>query len=395
MRNNNSFSFNNEQKEKSNLKLYLSIFLFIVIVMSLLIYQFFSYRLLIKNFTSSFDKNKFSVANNIAVTSENFNPFKMVLLENDLSNYFNNKLNSLSDSIASNKISLDDAIDITKEINRYNLSSIDTSNILTESSNVNSNLTTTFNKAVSLFNAKEYTKAYETFSKITSNDPKYNSALLYLDKCKTYIKSDLLLQIDDLSSKHYYTKALNLIEEVRYILGNDTEINIKIDELKKGRSDYLAKQNEATQTSSSNVINNITSANINNLLIESITPYLIHVDLDNQKTYIYKGTLKNWNLEKTFPCSTGTKGKETPEGVYTIKEKGKWFFSDKYNQGGKYWVQFFGDYLFHSLPYNKEKTDIVDYTLGKPSSHGCIRLKEEDSKWIYDNIPKGSKVIIK
>ena len=28
-------------------------------------------------------------------------------------------------------------------------------------------------------------------------------------------------------------------------------------------------------------------------------------------------------------------------------------------------------------------------------SHGCIRLSVPDSKWIMDNIPNGTKVVIK
>ncbi|HAH78565.1 MAG TPA: L,D-transpeptidase, partial [Ruminococcaceae bacterium] len=32
--------------------------------------------------------------------------------------------------------------------------------------------------------------------------------------------------------------------------------------------------------------------------------------------------------------------------------------------------------------------------LGEPASHGCIRLPVEDAKWIYDNIPEGTKVVI-
>ena len=81
--------------------------------------------------------------------------------------------------------------------------------------------------------------------------------------------------------------------------------------------------------------------------------------------------------------------------IFSIKEKGEWFFSKKYNQGGKYWVQFLGNYLFHSTPFDKDKKTIVDYTLGTPASHGCIRLSVDDSKWLYDNIPKNTKVIIK
>ena len=389
MYNNSSHLFVNNKRNKSNFKLYLSILLFVLIIASVIIYEFFSYKLLVRNFTYYFDEKKFSNANNIVLTTENLNPFKAILLEKDLSQYFNNKLDYLSEAISDEEISLNDALDITKEIYRYNLSSSDNTTLFTNSDNDD------FNKGVSLFNSQQYAKAYDSFNKINSSDSEYKNALSYMDKCKTNIKSDLLNQVDALSSNHYYTKALGLIEDFNYILGNDNEILDKTNEIKNSRSNYLAKQNEAAQAASASIINNISTSNINELVIESLTPYLIHVDLNAQKTYIYNGKLKNWNLEKTFTCSTGIKGEETPQGVYTIKEKGQWFFSEQYNQGGKYWVQFLGDYLFHSLPYNKEKTNIVDYTLGTPASHGCIRLKDEDSKWIYDNIPKGTKVIIK
>ena len=393
MYNNSSHLFvnnkRNNKRNKSNFKLYLSILLFVLIIASVIIYEFFSYKLLVRNFTYYFDEKKFSNANNIILTTENLNPFKAILLEKDLSQYFNNKLDYLSEAISDEEISLNDALDITKEIYRYNLSSSDNTTLFTNSDNDD------FNKGVSLFNSQQYAKAYDSFNKINSSDSEYKNALSYMDKCKTNIKSNLLNQVDELSSNHYYTKALSLIEDVNYILGNDNEILDKTNEIKNNRSNYLAKQNEAEQAASASIINNISTSNINELVIESLTPYLIHVDLNAQKTYIYNGKLKNWNLEKTFTCSTGIKGEETPQGVYTIKEKGQWFFSEQYNQGGKYWVQFLGDYLFHSLPYNKEKTNIVDNTLGTPASHGCIRLKDEDSKWIYDNIPKGTKVIIK
>ena len=60
-----------------------------------------------------------------------------------------------------------------------------------------------------------------------------------MDKCKTNIKSDLLNQVDELSSNHYYTKAFGLIEvDVNYILGNDNEILDKTNEIKNNRSNY-------------------------------------------------------------------------------------------------------------------------------------------------------------
>ena len=57
-------------------------------------------------------------------------------------------------------------------------------------------------------------------------------------------------------------------------------------------------------------------------------------------------------------------------------------------------MQFLGDYLFHSYPYDETQTKVLDYTLGEPSSHGCIRLDTDDAKWIYDNIGLKTKVIL-
>ena len=55
-------------------------------------------------------------------------------------------------------------------------------------------------------------------------------------------------------------------------------------------------------------------------------------------------------------------------------------------------------YLFHSVPtkgdgsYNMKEAAKLGRTQG---SHGCIRLSVPDSKWLMDNIPDGTKVVIK
>ncbi len=133
MYNNSSHLFINTKRNKSNFKLYLSILLFVLIIASVIIYEFFSYKLLVRNFTYYFDEKKFSNANNIILTTENLNPFKAILLEKDLSQYFNNKLDYLSEAISDEEISLNDALDITKEIYRYNLSSSDNTTLFTNS----------------------------------------------------------------------------------------------------------------------------------------------------------------------------------------------------------------------------------------------------------------------
>ena len=134
--------------------------------------------------------------------------------------------------------------------------------------------------------------------------------------------------------------------------------------------------------------------NVNTLNISSDTKYLVYVDLTNQTTNVYKGSTNDWNLIKSFSCSSGTEEEDTPIGIFSVTDRGEWFYSKEYEQGGKYWVQFFGDYLFHSYPYDETQTEVLDYTLGEPSSHGCIRLDTDDAKWIYDNIDLNTKVII-
>ena len=233
-------------------------------------------------------------------------------------------------------------------------------------------------------------------SKKTKKENNISSANLELSNLFfNSIKNNILSESNNLCNVNYYTKALNFIDYSSSILKQDEDIISLKKSINNKKSEYLSSSSNPSMTTSASILNGISIATINSLSIESLTPYLIHVDIATQKTYIYEGSKNKWNLVKSFLCSTGIKGEDTPSGIYTIKERGNWFFSEKYNQGGRYWVQFFNDYLFHSTPYNKEQTQIVDNTLGTPSSHGCIRLSEEDSKWIYDNIPSGSKVIIK
>ena len=216
-----------------------------------------------------------------------------------------------------------------------------------------------------------------------------------MNKSRKNIKENVFKYCDELVNNDYYSNALSIIDENNLLIKNDIDVKNKILEIKNKQQEYFDKNSEVIEASSFALVRDITPNNINTLNIQSDTQYLINVDINNQKTYIYKGKEDNWSLVKTFPCSTGIHGEETPKGSFTTKEKGDWFFSDKYDQGGKYWTQIVGDILFHSVPFARDKSTVLDYTLNEPSSHGCIRLSITDSKWIYNNVPKGSKVIIK
>lgn len=97
-------------------------------------------------------------------------------------------------------------------------------------------------------------------------------------------------------------------------------------------------------------------------------------------------------------ASGGLKNSFTPKGVFRIEEgrRGEWAYVPRFQQGMKYWVGFKGSYLFHSIPFTEDKEIIEEEAkkLGEPSSHGCIRLPINISKYIYDEVPDGALVII-
>lgn len=125
----------------------------------------------------------------------------------------------------------------------------------------------------------------------------------------------------------------------------------------------------------------------------SSSKYAIDVNVSTQKVRIYE----NGQLLKEWLASTGSNN-STPLGDFVIENRGEWFFSEKYQQGGKWWVSFkdHGVYLFHSLPMDRNKNLLADEAakLGTPVSHGCIRLQEANARWIYDHIPEGTSVHI-
>lgn len=123
------------------------------------------------------------------------------------------------------------------------------------------------------------------------------------------------------------------------------------------------------------------------------TPLSIKVSLSNQKVYIIDA---GGVMVKTFTCSSGGSGNETPKGTYSVGGRGKSFYSSTVGEGGYYWTRFYGDFLFHSIPFDEhykiKPSEAAD--LGKAVSHGCVRLALNDAKWIYEHIPDGTKVVI-
>lgn len=125
----------------------------------------------------------------------------------------------------------------------------------------------------------------------------------------------------------------------------------------------------------------------------SSTNNYILVNLSQQRVYIFYGTDHNWKLINTFSCGSGTAATPTVMGHFCVGVKGLYFKSGT-SVYCKYFSQISGNYLFHSILYDKNG-NVLDGNLGAVESHGCIRLALENAKYIYDNIPIGSEIWIK
>ncbi|MFT8316150.1 MAG: L,D-transpeptidase family protein [Clostridium sp.] len=143
------------------------------------------------------------------------------------------------------------------------------------------------------------------------------------------------------------------------------------------------------------VVSNANSANVENIVnqvdTQSYTNYYIMVNIAQQTVYIFNGTNRNWKLINSFQCASGTGGTPTVLGHFFVGIKGPQFKSGEAIL--KYYTQIQGNYLFHSVLFDKNG-NLLDGTLGKSASHGCVRLALENAKYIYDNVPIGSGIWI-
>lgn len=109
---------------------------------------------------------------------------------------------------------------------------------------------------------------------------------------------------------------------------------------------------------------------------------------------IYKGSTP----VKAMICSTARDGRSTPTGTFTLRDKLRW-----HELIGPSWGQYCShitsDILFHSVTFSRYRDNhslnaSAYNNLGSPASAGCIRLQVIDAKWMYENCPIGTKVVI-
>lgn len=107
--------------------------------------------------------------------------------------------------------------------------------------------------------------------------------------------------------------------------------------------------------------------------VESLAASLVaRVDIGSQTMTVSEGgrVVYRWKV------STGRKGYRTPRGTYRPQRLHKMWYSRKYEMSPMpYSVFYSGGYAVHGTGYVK--------SLGRPASHGCVRLATGNAKTFY------------
>lgn len=98
----------------------------------------------------------------------------------------------------------------------------------------------------------------------------------------------------------------------------------------------------------------------------------VRISISRQEMDVYH----EGRLIHTWPVSTAKKGYVTPKGNWTPQFLSKDHRSSRYNNAPMPWAIFYsGNYAIHG-------TDAIK-RLGKPASHGCVRLHPGNARILY------------
>lgn len=131
---------------------------------------------------------------------------------------------------------------------------------------------------------------------------------------------------------------------------------------------------------------------VNSMNYDSQRSYLVWVSLYTQKVNIFRGFQGNWELFKSFDCSSGINETPTTTGVFSLQDtQERWDLGETYVSPV---LVFNGGEAFTSQPYDADTGEVADDTIGKPASGGGVRLVQKDIEWMAENLPIGTLVVV-
>ncbi len=134
---------------------------------------------------------------------------------------------------------------------------------------------------------------------------------------------------------------------------------------------------------------------------KALKPFMLKVSISKQRVYAYAPDENEeyTRLVRTMKCSTGLPATPTPKGTFQggTGPGNRWHYFKKFNCWAQYAYYIEGDILFHSVLYGSKGGRVTQssvWNLGSRASHGCVRLAVEDAKWVWNNCPRKTKVVV-
>lgn len=120
-------------------------------------------------------------------------------------------------------------------------------------------------------------------------------------------------------------------------------------------------------------VDNVTAENyVNEGKYSSKTDYLVWISLYSQRVFVFKGSKGKWECIKSWQCNSGKAMSPTPSGT----SKSVWATFAKRSKH-KFWSCFSSYNAIHGRNNGDAK-------LGKPVSNGCVRIANENAKWLMN-----------
>lgn len=130
---------------------------------------------------------------------------------------------------------------------------------------------------------------------------------------------------------------------------------------------------------------------INSRGVASDTDYLVWVSKSEYTVRVFTGSAGDWRLINSFSCAIGAPSTPTIEGTFKYYQyQDRWSY-DKYYCGPI--MRFRGGYAIHSTLLRYNGTD-YDGRVGMRISHGCVRVRPENIKWLVDTVPLQSTIYV-
>lgn len=161
-----------------------------------------------------------------------------------------------------------------------------------------------------------------------------------------------------------------------WIINRSQEVEELLKVIKKGKS--ITREPVYSQTAVSRNKNDIGNT-------------YVEVDLKKQHLWLFVNGKKI--LDSPIVTGDERRNYETPAGIYciTYKERDATLTGENYSSPVNYWMPFNHNIGFHDAPWRSKFGKKIYKTNG---SHGCVNMPPSKAKKLYENIEKGTPVVV-